>query len=182
MIDCGLFHFACPPRTGSLWFVKALGLALPTFQGLSNRHAHSPFDSDSDESVFRVTLVRHPVSWLASVYTALEKRPLTFDGRWLDDFVTLDPLSFDGFVRAYLEFMPGSVGKLYGNYEADSCLRIEDMPHAFVELMESFGLSCPSCQFLPKQNASQNVPSWDKRLRSRVMDAEEKVLNGFDYC
>ncbi len=184
-IDFDCFQFACPPRVGTSWFLKAAQLS--GFGSAHKDHAHAPFHDGRRADQFRVTLVRHPCDWLASCYVAIRDRDA--DVFQLGTLATLDvEQGFDFFVREYLynKIMEGWITKLYNDYtlEANSILRIEDMPWAFVELMEA--LEVPDimkrrCIGLAKQNVSKSVPQWNEKLRAEVMDAEREVVESFEY-
>lgn len=180
MIDYGKFQFACPSRTGTVWFLEAARLAgfgLAT----TKTQAHTLFPSKR-ECGFRVTLVRHPCDWLASYFEAIRQKMLDVD--CLVSWGQLDHTSFDGFIRSYLNEMPGAVGRLYAIYKADSYLRIEDMPWAFIELMEMIDVPYERRRrivSIGKRNASGSLPLWNRRLRELVLEAESKPCCDFDY-
>lgn len=181
MIDYTLFQFSCPPRTGTAWFIQAAQLAGlgPGFK----RNAHAPFPAERKREVLRVSLVRHPCEWLASCYAALQEGGP--DVGHLGRFARLNGASFDDYVRSYLREVPGAVGRLYAEYRADSFLRLEDMPWALVELLEAAGVPKVfrgMVSRLPRQNPSASTPRWDPSLRRRVLDAERRTLEDFDYC
>ena len=182
-IDYDYFVFACPPRVGTGWFLKAAQLS--GFGSAHKDHAHAPFNDGRKADQFRVTLVRHPCDWLASCYAAIRNRDANMDQ--LGTLATLDVRhGFEPFIRGYLRGMEGWITKLYNDYtlEANSVLRIEDMPWAFVELMEALGVPDVMkrrCIGLAKQNVSESVPRWDERLRKEVIDAEQEVVESFEY-
>ena len=179
MINYGSFQFACPPRTGTMWFIGAAQLS--GFGAAFKPAAHMPFPPERGK-VLRVSLVRHPCNWLASCYSAICERTLTTNH--LSAFTRLDISSFDCFVNQYLENIPGSIGELYNRYMADSCLRIEDMPWAFVELLSSLGVSSEMkelCKHIGKRNTSESLPTWDKRLWRLVMKSESEICEAYDY-
>jgi len=76
------------------------------------------------------------------------------------------------------------VGRLFLSYDADSYLRIEDMPWAFLEFLSALGVPKAMrerCVDLGKLNASKSIPLWNKRLRRRVLEAEREVCDEFEY-
>ena len=181
MVDYTLFHFAAPPRTGVRWFLKAaqlIGLG-PGFP----HQAHMPFGPRGDNGrVLRVSMVRHPCTWLASCYSTIIRDGLQTNH--VGKFAGLDLTSFDAFLQSYLRTIPGSVGELYNGYMADSCMRIEDVPDAFLELADS--LEVPRslsnlCRKLGRQDTTENPPAWDRRLWRRVLEAERDVTEAYDY-
>ena len=182
MIDFKTFFFAAPPRTGNAWILKAcqtVGLGIKVAED-----AHVPFPKERGKNeLFRVSLVRNPTDWLRSCYTALANGELRSES--VSAFGLLPRDSFSEFVQKYLYLMPGGIGNLFKCYKADSYLRIEDMPWAFLELLE--GLGVPKalrdrCKELPKQNVSQYSPRWELQLRARVIQAERELCETYDYC
>lgn len=178
----GCFDFSCPPRTGTAWVLGACQLA---GLGPGFRHqAHVPFPVREHHDTLRVTLVRHPCDWLASCYAVIKRGSM--DTNHLGAFEGLGRSCFDDFVRAYCYNMEGGIGKLFHIYiqGADSCLRIEDMPWALLELLESCGVPEDARKrfaTLGKQNVSPSLPTWDNKLRKRVLEAEGEIVEHFDY-
>lgn len=102
----------------------------------------------------------------------------------MDRLARLRIESFERFILSYASVMPGAVGEMFKAYHADSYLRIEDMPWAFAELMES--LEVPQhlrqrCYDIPKQNCSPRLPKYNSRLRRLVARAEREMMMDFDY-
>ena len=94
------------------------------------------------------------------------------------------PCTFDEFIRRYLSNIPGYVGKLFLSYKADSYIRIEDMPQAFTEFIESIGITHKAflkCCDLKKQNVSNTIVQWDSKLRERVRESEREIFDHFEY-
>lgn len=180
-INYRLFEFACPPRTGTCWFLKASQLAgLGTGFG---RQARVPFAKENDGSVLQVSLVRNPCDWLRSCWCGVTTGRI--DRRRLGFVAGLDFGSFDGFVRSYLEGQrPGAVGRLYDGYEADVRLRIEDMPWACIELFDSLGVP-GELRYLIKrlkpQRVSANPPACSNDLRRRILESEKELCRDCDY-
>jgi len=179
MIDYGEFQFACPPRTGSLWFIEACkltGLGYGTIE-----EAHELFPSNRNGCSIRVSLVRHPCDWLASCFSTISAG----NGKgYLAQFYALDRASFDSFVRSYLLTFPGFIGKLFSMYKSDTCMRLEDMPWAFMEFVETFGVSYNNarlCKNLRKQNVSGSIIKWNKLLREKVMNSESDFCDRYEY-
>ena len=166
-IDYGYFHFAAPRLCGSVWFVQAaeavgLGRADP-------RKAGELFDGEAGG--LRVSLVRHPCDFLATAFFKIT--PIV--GR---------VPSFDGFVRGYLWAQPGSVGRLYDQYIADTVLRFEDLPGAFEELAVTVGIDrrlAALCKMIPLPFQDLTLPRWNQALRARVMRAEADIILRYDY-
>lgn len=179
MIDYKLFRFASAPRSGTTWMLKAchtIGLG----EG-QKPAAHVPH-RDERCPVLRVSLVRNPCDWLRSYYAAVRGGSTGID--IVDRLARLRIESFERFILSYASVMPGAVGEMFKAYHADSYLRIEDMPWAFAELMES--LEVPQhlrqrCYDIPKQNCSPRLPKYNSRLRRLVARAEREMMMDFDY-
>jgi hypothetical protein len=178
MIDLQLFQFSTAPRTGTAWLLKAASLA-----GLgdhSEDKAHQPHATGPSQ-LLRVSLVRHPCDWLASYYSGVHRRSTNSPA---DSFMQCDNSSFESFVRSYLRTMPGGVGQVFFAYNADSYMKLEDMPWAFAELLESAGVPRPLRQRiydLKAQNCSSRRVSLKGKLRRQVLEAEERLVEEFDY-
>ena len=178
MIEYNLFQFAAPPSTGVAWFVQTAQLAGmgPGF----GHHAHVPFPTRNKGRRLRVSLVRRPCDWLASVYRTVKR-----DGprsNHIGLFHSLDYDNFDAFIRSYLSRIPGEVGRLYNRYEADTYLRIEDMPGAFIELMESLEVNfllMENCWRVPK--IIDTLVEWNPNLRRLVRETEKETYDAYDY-
>ncbi len=179
MIQYDAFDFACPPRTGTSWWLRASQLAGlgPGFR----EHAQSLF-STRREGKLRISLVRHPCEWLQSCYASiLRKEP---DINRLNWFCALPRESFDEWIMAYLDEPKTSVVENFNRYKADIVLRIEDMPWAFTELMESTGIDpalLDTIKKLPPQNTSNDLPVWNTRLKNETMEKERKLMEQYDY-
>lgn len=180
MITYPDFHFASPPRTGTTWFLRACFYAGWGAQHKANVHIpHTP------GSELKITLVRHPCDWLASYFTRIHRGCIHVTS--VDRFAKLPVGDFDKFVRAYLQRMPGAIGEMFTDYNATSYMRIEDMPHAFIEL-------CMSLNVHPSQygmvyalkpvndTATDKLPIWRRSLYEHVMDAEREMMEHFDYA
>lgn len=189
MIDYKLFQFACPPRCGAGWFVKAAQLS-GLGPGFIDK-AYAPFPAKRSGDVLRVSMVRHPRDWLGSCWRTLGNNPYTgtngHDIKHLGKIVHLEAKgTFDEFVLDYLRRFPGEITRLFWQYAeiADSCLRWEDVPHAFLELIESAGVPesmRSTAAKLPKKTGSAQDVRWSDYVRREVMDADRKVFEHFDY-
>ncbi len=168
------FHFTSAPRVGVSWFLKACqlsGLGPGFYQELT------PHDG-----TFRVSLVRHPVRWVESVYSA---RRVGHNSLYLGRIALLEiDGGLESFVWQYLEEMPGEVGRTMLAFEADSIVRIEDMPWAFLELATAIGIDpvfFPNIQKMGKTNSSGGIARMPSVQRRRVVEAERKLCHEFEY-
>ncbi len=172
MIDYGHFLFAAPPRTGTGWFARAAYLA--GFDKEDHTQAHSPFVNGNPS--FRVSLVRHPCNYLSSCYAS----------QWgIFKFVSfVHKESFNDFVRRYLLHHSKCIGQLFNQYTADTVMRLEDMPWAFIEFIGSLMPKKPrrdSISKLEKMNVSSELPKWDPGLRRLVIEAEKEICDKYEY-
>jgi len=179
----GKFEFASAPKTGVSWFLRAAQLAVlgPGFY----QHATVPFP-DGKSDLLRVSLVRHPVEWLIAAYNCEPRCNgigpfLRRDGAYGQEV-------FEEYLRRYLRERPGSVGEMMLRYKADSYMRTEDMPDAFVELARSVGmpkelLSNRLFRVRPtvSQRHSMLVEAMDRNVRRRIIEAESEFCIRFDY-
>jgi hypothetical protein len=187
MITYSGFQFAAPPHTGVPWFVRvceAVGMG-----SMANELAFYPFPKH-DGKLLRVTLVRHPCAWLEKYY----RRGLSFKGKipqsipGHDLFRQLDrDLSWDEFLRRYLNYCPGVIGKFFAQYQADSVIRYEDLPAGFFDLMRSLGVDCdrywPSSVYLatPTRKAGRLPIRWHPVYRSDLLESEKQFCSLYDY-
>jgi hypothetical protein len=176
MIDYGSFQFASAPLTGEAWFIRAAQLA--GFGPGFLHHANGPFPREPSK-VLRVSLVRHPCDLLGDLWAT------GYDGNHLGKLGCLPRGgTFDRFIDRYLQEMPGTVGDLYRTYEADSVLSYADLPWAFIELVQSLGVSkelLGNSFFGCRPNLADYGPDWPRSLRREVCEAERWVLDTYDY-
>lgn len=178
MTDFGLFQFASPPRTATTWIRKAAALAGLRENGRSEIH----LPHEQNHSVVKVSCVRGPVGWLQSYYASI--RPGRVDVPVVDAFYCDENTTFDEFIRRYLNEMPGQVCRMFDAYHADICLRLEDLPWAFIELLDSLGVPRKlreRCLVLGIENPSKILPKWSPSLKARVIDAEWYFIERFEY-
>lgn len=193
MIDFKDFQFACPPRTGTLWALKAMATVdfskyhfIHSRKNTDNlvRETHVPFPKTNNQNKIKVSLVRHPCDWLTSYYLNWNKMELGTCFASLE-FNPLFRTSFIDFVQDYLYRAKGAVGRLYNKYQADTCLRIEDCPWAMLEFLSCYKeLSndvANEIVKLPKQNISPTTVEWDPKLHKRVMEVEKELTERYDY-
>ena len=174
MISYGKLHFACAPRVGVSWFVKACQLS-----GLGPAFLRDP---EPRNGTFRVTLIRHPARWLESIYAA---RKIGWSSAFIGEFGSLGiDDGLDAFVWQYLHELPGEVGRLLLKFKADSILRIEDMPQAFIELASALGIDpvyFPTIERMGRTNVNPLVVEMSEILSERVVDAEKEMCCEYEY-
>lgn len=180
------FVFASPPRMASTWFRTACAIA---DQERNKRGSHDPFDAQ--EKMHRVTMVRHPVAWLHSMYYSLN---CGTTGVRLVDMLSLqgDRICFADFVEWYLTNEPGLLGRIHQLYAADTVLRVEDLPGCAVEFLRSQGVSeqaLASISAMPPVNGWTGLPPHkmtagqplDDELAARIMEAERSYCSQWGY-
>lgn len=177
MIDYGLFQFAAPPKTGVTWFLNAVQLAGygPGFR----YRAFEPFNGVRKEGVIRVSLVVHPYLWLHRIYESISKGELSLQEACI-------PIScvgsFEQFVNQYLSSHVGFLTRYYSLYEADLVLRLEDMPYALEEFLESLGTdSLMMDSFRRLRSRIYSSPPNNRQLKFQVVKAEWEFCDRYDY-
>jgi len=185
----GMFDFAAPPRTGVRWFVEACRCSdLMLFPNSGSvAAAFHPWPTPREDSELRVTLVRHPCHWLRSLYdsfrTGLYLENAGLNKLW-SQFVELRKESFELFALDYMEKMPGKITSIFDLYKADVCMRIEDMPWALTELLDSLGMEkslLDKIVSLPPVACSRNKSEWKAGLFDQVIAAEKRFCEDLDY-
>jgi len=185
MINYRSFLFAAAPRTGTTWVLhaaEAVGLG----EG-SKAHVHIPFDDplETPTEGFRVSLVRHPCSWLLSYYCSVY--PGFIGVPAVDRFRYFDAPTFEIFIQHYLREFPGEVGRMFESYRAQSYLRTEDFPWGFLELLRAVEVpqhERDACVKIPKQNEHNRKhvrPRFPRSLWNKVMEAERPMAKRFGY-
>ena len=88
-----------------------------------------------------------------------------------------DTGGFKDFVEDYLDHCPGAVGRVFAQYRADSCLRLEDMPWALIDLLKSFG------KVVSQRESGPSVVVYNigDALYRLVMQAEANIVQRYDY-
>lgn len=164
MIQFEKFDFAAPPFTAVGTFVMTMLRADFKLYGRKDDIASVPFSGDPGR--LRVSLVRHPYSWLHSYYQQIIRLPATTPQKTFDEF-TLD----------YVQQTPGRISRMFAGYAADTCLRVEDFPMALSEFIESLGVPCA----VSGQGTPSNFPGQNFELRRRVVAAEKEYSEQYDY-
>ena len=92
--------------------------------------------------------------------------------------------SFDGIVRQYLARCPGWIGRMFDAYGGDVVIRVEDLPWAFVEFLDSVGVEKRArerCLLIGRPNVSSELPKMSPLLRDRIIEAEWPMVEKYDY-
>jgi len=177
VIDCKDFQFATASLTGGPWFYQTImkyGIEDSEYYG----GVLGKFKKIKDGHKLKVTLVRNPCDWLGLCYKMLLSDCLSGT---LKKFKELNTESLYEFANDYLDKMPGEISRLFFSYEADSYMRIEDMPWAMLEFLEMLGHDV-SFRSFPKIPIQSEFPRIDNEfLRQRVMKAEKGITDAFDY-
>jgi len=147
-------------------------------------NVHTPF-TENDQESFKVSLVRHPYNWLVSYYVAIYPGVVGIDPiDQLRESHGKELPTYQDFLTNYLMHHRGTVGRIFGAYQADSYIRIEDTPWAVVELFESLGvpkLGRNRCKGIPIKNSSKQHHPIIGKLRQQVLLAEEEMVERFEY-
>lgn len=176
-----LFEFSAPPRTATTWVQNACTACYLPSGGKASIH----IPPNGKHNKLWVTTVRHPADWLLSYWVNI------FPGKVsvieVDAFADLPGTSFDEFILAYLEQMPGGVGKMYEAYRADSYLKIEDLPFCWMEFMvtlrvpEVYRDRCLQIPIMNESDRKKGKPKWNPSLWKAVLNAEEPIMEHFNY-
>lgn len=176
MIDYGIFQFACPPGVGEEWFVRA-AQAAGRGPGFPHR-AYGHFQRDRIDRL-RVGLVCNPFDWLATMHA---RPPESNHAGRVGDLPR--GLSLRGFAEEYLEQCPGELTRLALAYEADTVLRLEDCPGAFLSLVAPFAdkvMLAPEFFHRRPQFMADNSIREDPPLAARFRRAERELFDRYDY-
>ncbi len=173
MINFNDFCFAAAPGTGASWFLEAMQLY--GFGPQFIHQVHQTFEG-SNPYQFKLSIVRHPLSWLTWYF--LQGRRHNYPE--LVDFSRLDASYYGVFLSQYLNRMPGRLTRLMTGYNADSYIKYEDLPDAFLEFMYSLGYSPPiqGSDFFHKKPWMQVMPNY---WNDKIMQAEKELVDEFDY-
>jgi hypothetical protein len=169
-IDFGLFELAGPFASGVDGVAELCKSA-----GLEGGGGHLGWFSAEPSSKLRVSVVRHPCDWLAHFYCEGNLQ--------LHNFFAGRVHTFDGFVEGYLDKRSGEILSVFDDYKCDTRFRLEDMPWALAELLESLGVPESTWQKITQREFSIPKASvrWNPVLRLRVLVAEREMCSTFDY-
>lgn len=174
--DFHLFQYYAPRDVGNHWFreaCKIVGLTecyVPG--GFAERYVPGGFSEDTQSHVLKVSTVRHPCDWFRlGFYTTNRDKGNA-------------SITFASFVEQYLQNQPGELSRRFDQYQADTVLRVEDLPWAFLELMEMLG--CPETQRKrledhPISPTFTPPIEWDPILRKQFMESERDLCERYDY-
>jgi hypothetical protein len=131
-----------------------------------------------DHNKLRVTLVRNPLKWMEHCFDYCQ----AVSQDEFEPFSLLPLHSFDAFIRAAVNNFPGSVTRLFDRYQADSVLRVEDLPWALEALLISCGADnseqVREVAPLIHTGTSNQI---DEKLRNRFMESEWDTYERYDY-
>jgi len=184
-VELPFFHFAAPPRTGCNHFLGACRTAGLGRANIEDALRH--FLRENDGTKLRVSLIRHPCWWLASVWSGLSEPDLksNSDVHFVGPaFVGLDKSSFVAFVQSHLQSSPTGVSCLFDQYKADTRLRVEDMPWCLLELLETFEVPKVFLDLVEvywRSRQLEVLPEWTPHLYRQVLDAEVDFCEDYDY-
>lgn len=185
MLHYEYFAFAAPPRTATTWFMYAAakaGFSQPKGTLLFDKHR--PFDRPG---LYRISTVRCPPEWLESIfltsacYSPLRKED-THRVREIRLLAKKHRLSFTNFLTAYLEDPHMFVGRVFRDYAADTCMRVEDLPWAAKEIFAQFGSNVELPQPINvrhgKTEALSQIP---REMRRDIIRKEREFCELYEY-
>lgn len=139
MIHFESFGFAAPPCVAARWFVQCCEmcgiLAVDKYDIV--------YPPDRSFLGFRLSIVRHPLSWLRAYWHHSELHPERVHVPEVDIFYDLRDKAggrFLRFVDLYLQENSGGVGRMFDAYRSDSIIRCEDFPWCVIEFLQSLGV------------------------------------------
>lgn len=183
MIEYNGFVYAAPPRTGTAFMshvLSCVGLGNPT-----RSKVHEPFPSGYKG--YKVSTIRHPYSWLVSYYFEIGGMPTNIEvvDKLIPPYQSSSGVS--GFIQAVCNDLPeNSVADVFLAYEADTCLRLEDMPWALYEFLDGMNIVWPM-NFESAAKSPMNINKLsrayevDQRLRRLVVDCNREFCDRFEY-
>ncbi len=174
MIDYKLFSFSCPPGVGGEWFVEAAELC-----GLGKveiKQAYDPFNGNQPNQL-KVSLIRNPCTWILDCYDRL--RCDDGDVKLLMGLDANQPIDF--FIDEYIRKTPGALGRIANRYEADTVLRIEDMPWAFVELIDLLDVPKIMRDRVIGLGKPKNLYSFRSQHAKMVANMERELMERYEY-
>ncbi len=174
MIDYDLFGFACPPGVGGEWFLHAAELC-----GLGKAEIKQTYDpfSGNQPNQLKVSLIRNPCTWILDCYNRL--RCDDGDVKLLMGLNPNQPI--DSFVNEYVQKVPGAFSKIASRYEADTVLRIEDMPWAFVELADLLDVPKHMRNRVIGLGKPTFVKPLPRHLAKLVANMERELMERYEY-
>jgi len=183
MIRYDCFAFAAPPRTATGWVVKAAQLyGLGSFRSTK---AHMPFFPGLDDTI-RLSMVRHPCRWLASLYAAVKEDSLR-GHEHVSRAARLAESSRNiyEFLQDYINLMPGYYTDVHDRYVADAVLRVEDLPEAFTSFIYAAGEKdmvryTMVCGLTPV-NATDEFYNVHPSLWDQIVRCEQDLCIAYDY-
>lgn len=184
MIEYPRFCFASAPRTGSTWFLNAAALSgIQPTNGTTAAGKHIPFQPGWPS--LKISIIRHPFSWLCSYYGALKGgavgipvvdryAPIAREALTVEEFI-------DHVVAADLR--PSQV---FAHYGADQVMKLEDMPYAASEFLRAQGGKICSNDLkthLGPINARKERPAVRhmNRLIDKVITLDEEFCDEYEY-
>lgn len=181
MIAFENFTFAGPPRCATTWVLavcRDLGLKSSGWSCDSAKHI-----PDTDSNSFRVSTVRHPCQWLRSVYHSI-RGGLIGNVPFDSISVLAREVTEKEFLQKYLE-SDLTVAAVFDQYQASSCLRVEDLPWALFEHLKIFtsivkydDVSYSSPINARKEKIRMPVST---EIRRAIFDKERELYERFEY-
>lgn len=193
MITYDDFQFAAPPGTSHEWVMRALKCAQCEIHEGNSFQVYHPF---SEEYLCaRLSCVRHPETWLKSIYN--EGRGLVLCGgggevQLLSDLAKVCD-SFEEYVEDVILKHTSIVGRVFSSYRATSVIREEDLPWSligFLQLIKTIpegplsqiiSLPIPGRQKNKMRVTKKQPDELPLRLYRRLMDSEGEFCDRYEY-
>ena len=131
MIEFPNFIFSCPPCCGADWFINTTRVV-----GLDCWYLGSIHSPCTNPSKYYTSIVRHPYSWLKDFY--FSTKHAFVDTLELPEIARREK-TFESFIRCVTR-REDAVKSIFDLHAANSVMRFEDMPWAFLEFLESVGV------------------------------------------
>lgn len=175
MIEFPDFIFSCPPCCGASWFVDAARVV-----GMHSWYLGSVHSPCKDPQKYYTSIVRHPYSWLKDFY--FQSRHSHLEANELPDLVRKN--TFRDFIRA-VSRKENVVKSIFDIHSANSVMRFEDMPWAFLEFLESIGQSGEGESMsigMPSPGYSgMLVEGNETELQDLVLKSEREFCEAYNY-
>jgi hypothetical protein len=166
-----LFHFAAFPFTAVDWFLCACqSLDFDMVDTAQAQEYASMGFTESCKEAIKISLVRHPCSYIVDYYNAN---------------IHSISIPLEAYVSNRIHSFPSSVGKEFDSLAADVCLRVEDLPWAFLELIESLGIQQDKVKMFKNFPMQVNVPNHrgaiSPTLYKQLCESERDFMERYNY-
>lgn len=168
------FDLKSPPRTGRMWFCRAAAMV-----GLGEGDVTAPMI----ENLFSVCIVRHPVTWLESVYEKTLLMPECPDSLVLLQKIARNTRDFQHFMGEIPKY-PGIVEEAFQNHDTVTAIRLEDFPYSAMSIFETAGVPEDVVKMVmvaPKLNYRMWRKTVDHDQYRAIVKSEKNFCEKYDY-